>query len=277
MTYYTFSSYINYSDFGILSFFDFMDDVLHLNLNQDWKKWVEWSNTAFMSIQLEGLCIVSNFPNFISRNEDNDLHNLEGFAITFNDGYGLNYVNGKYLPIDVFNAIKTKEYTLEQFLRETNEEIKSAAIEMMQLVQGDSFLVRFFGDSLKEIDSFVDKKEAKFLKGTTGGMNVGVYTLYKGKINGDEIAYVQCYCPSTDRMFFLGVEPKHSNAKDAIASLYRVPTIVKNEIKSISRQGERFFTAFTEEGYSKLKSLKEIKDYSTISGNEYFSKMTYEF
>ena len=78
-------------------------------------------------------------------------------------------------------------------------------------------------------------------------------------------------------MFFLGVEPKYKSAKNAIASLYQIPTIVKNDIKSISRQGERFFTTFTEEGYQKLKSLKEITEYSKISGDEYFAKMTYEF
>jgi len=277
MSYYTFSYYINFSDFGILSFFDFMDNTLNLTLNKDWEKWSNWSESSFMSIQLEGLCIVSNFPNFISRNESNEMHNLDGFAIKFNDGYGLNYVNGKYLPVDVFEVIKSNKYSLEQFLTESNEEIKSAAIEMMQLLHGDSFLVRFFGDNLKEADVFIDKKEERFLEGTTKGMNVGVYTLYKGEINGNKIAYIQCYCPSTDRMFFLGVEPKHTKAKDAIASLYRVPTIVKDEIKTISRQGERFFTAFTEKGYDKLKSTSEIKEYSTISGDEYFSKMRYEF
>ncbi|CEJ71302.1 hypothetical protein BN1195_03647 [Chryseobacterium oranimense G311] len=254
-----------------------MDEVLGLNLNNDLKKWNSWSETAFMSIQLEGLCIISKFPNFISRNEDNDLHNLEQYAITFEDGYGLNFINGKFIPEKIFNQIKSNTYTLELFLKEQNEEVKAVAIEMMQLIHGDSFIVRFFGESLKQEDTYIDKKDVKYLKGTTKGMNAGVYVLYKGFINGDEIAYVQCYCPSTDRMFFLGVEPDHQNAKDAIASLYRVPSIVKNDIKSISRQGERFFTSFTEEGYSKLKSVKEITDYSTISGEEYFSKMQYEF
>ena len=277
MTFYTFSSYGNSSDFSLLAFYDYMDNVLNLNLNMDLEKWYNWSQSSFLSIQLDGLCIVSKFPNFISRNDSNDLHSLEGFAISFNDGYGINYINGKYLPLDVFTEIKNNNYSLEKFLKEQNEEIKSAAIEMMQLVNGDSFLVRFFGDNLKEADVYVDKKEEKYLEGTTKGMKIGVYALYKGNINGNNIAYVQCYCPSTDRMFFLGVEPHHNNAKDAIASLYRVPTIVKDEIKSISRQGERFFTAFTDKGYDKLKSSSEIKEYSTISGDEYFSKMTYEF
>ena len=254
-----------------------MDEVLNITLNDDIKKWNNWSESSFMSIQLEGLCIVSNFPSQILRNTDNELHSLGGYAIAFNDGYGLNYVNGKFLPENIFNEIKESNYLLESFLKESNEEIKSAAIEMMQLVHGDSFLVRFFGDNLKEVDSFIDKKEERYLKGTTGGMNVGVYTLYKGEINDHAIAYVQCYCPSTDRMFFLGVEPKFTNAKDAIASLYRVPSIVKNDIKTIARQGERFFTTFTEKGYKKLESIKEIMEYSTITGEEYFEKMTYEF
>ncbi|MFP7656115.1 hypothetical protein ACJ5H0_09910 [Chryseobacterium proteolyticum] len=226
-------------------------------MNKDWRNWVDWSSASFMSIQLEGLCIVSNFPNVIHRNDNNDLHSVEEYAISFNDGYGIHYINGKYIPEDIFKQIKSNEFKLESFLKEPNEEIKSAAIEMMQIINGDAFLVRFFGNNLKEVDSYVDKKEAKYLKGTTSGMNIGVYTLYKGNINGDSIAYVQCYCPSTDRMFFLGVEPTHRTAKNAIASLYRVPTIAKDDIKSISRQGERFFTAFTEEGYNKIKTSKK--------------------
>jgi hypothetical protein len=159
MTYYTFSSYVNYTDFGLLSFFDYMDEVLHINMNKDLKRWYNWAESSFMSIQLDGLCIVSNFPKHISRNDENDLHSLEGYAISFDDGYGLNYVNGKFLPENIFNEINGSKYLLETFLKESNEEIKSAAIEMMQLVHGDSFLVRFFGDNLKEIDSYVDKKE----------------------------------------------------------------------------------------------------------------------
>lgn len=123
------------------------------------------------------------------------------------------------------------------------------------------------------------KKSREFLVGTTNGMNVGVYTLFKGEINNTKIAYIRCYCPSTDRMFFLGVNSNQTNAKDAIASLYRVPRKLVGEIKNINRQGERYSTTFTKKGLSLLKSLKkeEIEDLSSIDGNTYFSKIKYEY
>jgi hypothetical protein len=110
-------------------------------------------------------------------------------------------------------------------------------------------------------------------------MNIGVYTLFTGDLNGYKIAYVRCYCPSTDRMFYLGVEPKFNKAKDAIASLYVIPSKLKKHIKSIRRQGERFSTSFSEEGKAIIEKMSqsEFENLSTISGDEYFSKMEYEF
>ena len=128
-------------------------------------------------------------------------------------------------------------------------------------------------------DLFVDKKEAKYLEGTTKGMNVGVYTLFKGIVNNEYIAYVRCYCPSTDRMFFLGVNPENTNAKDAIASLYQIPKKLKDEIISIQRQGEVFSTNFTQKGLSLLKKMKQedIQDMTSISGSDYFKLIQYEY
>jgi len=80
-------------------------------------------------------------------------------------------------------------------------------------------------------------------------------------------------------MFFLSVDPVHKNAKNAIASLYRIPEKLKGYIKYIQRQGERFSTVFTDEGNAVLSSLakEDIENLTTISGNEYFSKMRYEY
>ena len=75
----------------------------------------------------------------------------------------------------------------------------------------------------------------------------------------------------------LGAENK--TAKDAIASLYRIPAKLKKEIKYINRQGERFSTVLTEKGDKILDAMnqEEINDLVHISGDEYFSKMRYEY
>jgi len=223
--------------------------------------------------------LILRTPKTIKRNEIG-IHSTEGMAIDYGR-MGMYYVNGRRLPKDVFYAIKAKTYTPEQFFKTDNEEEKSACIAMMQELYGDTYVFDFFKSVMSEVDNYVDKKDSAFLEGTTNSMNVGVYTLFKGEINDEIIAYIRCYCPSTDRMFFLGVEPKYTTAKDAIASLYRVPKLLKNNIKYIQRQGERFSTVFDEQGNNLLKSgaltEQEMQNTVTINGDEYFSKMKYEY
>jgi hypothetical protein len=80
-------------------------------------------------------------------------------------------------------------------------------------------------------------------------------------------------------MFFLGVEPIYTSAKDAIASLYRVPKKLKTHIKYIQRQGERFSTVFTDAGKTLMEKMTpdEFEDMISITGDEYFGKMRYEY
>jgi hypothetical protein len=248
--------------------------------------WEEKWNKAniYSAIFSELVCVVSKYPTKIDRNESLLLHNTSGPAIEWNHSieftkWSGHYVNGRNILQKHFDAIINQKYTIEDFINEPNEEQKSTCIALMQEKFGDEHLVRFFSKYLKEIDTFVDKKDEKYLIGTTGGMNVGVYALFKGEINNEDVAYIRCYCPSSDRMFFLGVDSDHNNAKDAIASLYRIPLKLKNHIKGISRQGERYSTTLTGKGKEILKSLSEneIADVTNITGSEYFNLIKYEF
>ena len=222
--------------------------------------------------------LVLKTPKYIRRN-DNGFHDVEKPAIEFCTGYGMYYVNGRRLEKDLFDRVRNKEYTFDEFTREPNEDVKAACISLMQEVHGENAVATFFADHLEEIDTYVNKKDDKYLEGTTKGLNVGVYTLFRGMMNGEPFKYVRCYCPSTDRMFFLGVDPDQTNAKDAIASLYRVPRKLATNVKSIQRQGERFSTVFDDEGKSIIETMeeKDFQDVVSISGNEYFSKMRYEY
>jgi hypothetical protein len=236
------------------------------------------SSNYYSMVQMnKGVFVIEN-PAHIKLNQSKELHCLHDYAIKWQDNTGMNFINGRYLKNRYFELINSNKFTLKEFLEESNEETKSTCIAFLQEKNGDTFLVDFFSDYLKKIDTFVHKKESKYLKGTTNSLNLGVYDLFKGSINGLDIAYVRCYDFSTDRMFFLGVEPKWDNAKDAIASLYRVPEILKPHILTIQRQGERYSTNFSKEGVELLKTLdfKNIK-YDCVSGQEYFEKLGYEY
>ena len=239
---------------------------------------------VYSAIFSKELCIVSKYPKKVMRNANFELHNIEGQSVEWGyaneltkfDAY---YVNGRNLSKEQFEKVTSQTLTSEEFFKEENEDVKSAMISLMQEKFGEQKIIDFFSDSLKEVDTFVHTKDERFLEGTTLGTNIGVYTLFKGEISNEDVAYVRCYCPSTDRMFFLGVTPDNTNAKDAIASLYRVPVQLKNEIKYIQRQGERFSTVFTTVGKEILLSLskEEVQNSATISGDEYFEKMKYEY
>jgi hypothetical protein len=275
------STYIGWSNFGWVSFYDFFTQINVLNHEDfnNYQKLIE--SNVFECFEFENAVFAVQPPMEVVYNEALVPHNLEGASITFRDGSDYFHINGFSISEELFTKLHTNTYTFKDFISEDNEEIKSAVISYLELKNGSTGVYDFIKDNLKEIDTFVDKKADHFMEGTTKSMNVGVYTLFKGAVNDIDIAYVRCYCPSTDRMFFLGVDPVNKNAKDAIASLFRVPTVLKNNIKSISRQGEKFSIEFDEATIVKLKnneySKEELNTYTHVSGDEYFSLMKYEF
>lgn len=258
-----------YVDFGILTK-ENVPDYFKL------RKFIE--TNIFSTIEFDTAIILVEKPKIILKNI-NGMHNISGPSIQWEDNYGLYFINGREIPETHYNSILNKSFKMQDFINEPNEEIKSTCIALMQEKFGDEHLVQFFKEHLTEIDTFVDTKSDDYLEGTTKGMNVGVYTLFKGKINGEKIAYVRCYCPSTDRMFFLGVNDSFKNVKDAIASLYRIPSKLKSHIKSISRQGERFSTILTDKGNEILENMSqsEIENVSGLDGESYFKLMQYEY
>ena len=257
---------------------------LELTVNDDFQEGfrLQRQSGIYSAIFSDAVCVVCKYPKSVSQEpEQFRLNNVENPAVIWggDSNFDCYYVNGLNISKDLFNKLSKKEYTFDDFVKEENEEIKSAALSFYQQKFGDEFLFEFLSKNLKEIDSYIDKKDKKYLEGTTEGMNIGVYTLFSGEINGEDISYVRCYCPSTDRMFFLGVDPIHKTAKDAIASLYRIPSKLKNEIESINRQGERFSTTFTEKGYKILESMnkEDIENLANISGKDYFNLIKYEY
>ena len=242
---------------------------------------ISFVESSFMSIQFEELCIVSKFPCKILRNSNNDLHSVTESSISFADGYEQHYFNGIYIKPELFNSLINRTYSFEDWSLERNEETKSLVLAFYEEKFGGEFVFKFLSKHLKEVDSYVDKKSDKYMKNTTKGMNLGVYTLFKGKVNNLEISYVRCYCPSTDRMFFLGVNPNINNAKDAIASLCQIPIKLKYELISISRQGEMFSFNFTDKGTQMLKnnmlSKEDLHNVISLKGDEYFTKIKFEY
>lgn len=264
-----------------ISFYDFFDkECFKLEISELFNQYKEILDlNIFWSVPFDKYVFVSKNAVKYNRDEQFNLHSVHEPAIIFKDGYHQYFVHGVFFTDELFMKVKNKQITFEELLKEQNEEIKAAIMSMIEELFGTEYLAKFISDVLTEVDTYVDKKSEKFLEKTTKGMNIGVYTLLKGKIDNTELSYIRCYCPSTDRMFFLGADTSINNAKDAIASLYRIPKKLVDEIKYINRQGERFSTVFTEKGYKILKTLskEDIGDLTHISGDKYFSLIRYEY
>jgi hypothetical protein len=182
-------------------------------------------------------------------------------------------VRGYHIPRKVLDGTLTSD----EFFAYPSEELRSAIIEYC--VNED--ILRWLVDNVlktEEVDTYVDKKTIEKLS-NPNGMTVGVYTLFKSETAAVQIAFVRCYCPSSDRMFYLKVDPAHTSAKDAIASLCRPPKVLHPYIKSLSRQGERFIYYFNDLAKVKeiLNDKEALKETAPLSGDFYFNNMIYEY
>lgn len=225
----------------------------------------------------ERVCLVLRMPSKIIRNEVG-FHSVDEGAIQY-PNLNMYYVNNVRLTEELFNKLSKKEYTFEDFVSEPNEEIKAACLEFYRQKFGDEYMFNFISKNMKEVDTYVDKKEDKYLEGTTKGMNIGVYTLFKGSVNNFDVAYVRCYCFSTERVFFLSVLPTYTNAKEAMGSLLHLPKILIPHLQSIRRQGEIYSTTYSSEGTVLLKNIskEDLRDTAALSGDAYFNLMEFEY
>ena len=207
--YESFASYGNISDYGWVSFYDFFQQI---GIVTD-SKFTDFKNLLLSGIydmiQLNGFCIVSNLPSKIFRNADGRLHNPNGAAIEFRDGYKLYFINGRAIPEDIFLSTLEGRITKQQFLTERNVEIKGAIYEIL----GQKKMLDLLGAKEIHTQQIVHKNG-----------DIETVTLLKTEevfeeIDNQPFAWVRMSCPSTGTQYLQGVEPHHNSALEAIASL----------------------------------------------------------
>jgi len=84
----------------------------------------------FSSTYFDGLALVSRNPLRLSRNDRGRLHNQEGYAIEWADGYGQNFVNGIFFESELFDKIFIKKnITGKDIISLRNIEQKAVTIQ----------------------------------------------------------------------------------------------------------------------------------------------------
>jgi len=171
LEYFNFSNYINYSDFGWLSFYDYFinENIIQTDIKEKLNQIIDFVNNCFISIQLNSICIVSKYPSKIIRNSQNQLHSTNESAISFCDGYEQHYFNEIYIKPELFQKLISKSYTFEDWSKETNEETKALVLAFYEEKFGGEFVFRFISQYLEEIDTYIDRLETEFLVIKKGG------------------------------------------------------------------------------------------------------------
>ncbi len=205
LKFYDFALYGSCSDYGWVSFYDYFTRIGVINHEKfnHFKSLIE--SGVYDMIQFDKLAIVCENPQFIKRNNNGRLHCTTGPAIGWADGYELYFINGRLMP----ESILKNRITREQFINEKNAEIKGGMYEIL----GQRGVMNLLGASVVDTKTIVHKNgdiETVELLKTSDTFP---------EIDNQPLAWVKMVCPSTGTNYLQGVEPHHTNALDAIASL----------------------------------------------------------
>lgn len=211
-----FSSYANYTDFGWLAFYDFYKN------NVDAKSFdpkIEEINTAVkytcMSIQCEKVCIVVKYPKEVHVNENFVLHNPNGPAILFEDGYGQYYINGRFIPSTNFKEACSLEGFKESFMQIKNEDTKAGMLFVLRNKFGQEGVMKALGAVLFNEEVIAHKNgylETVRLYHSTEKYSFLIDS--KGNEN-NPYAWLEITCPSTGTKYLQNTFADFKTATEA--------------------------------------------------------------
>ena len=202
-----YSSYIDLSNYGWASFYDFFEKINLLdNFNfKQYKKLIR--SNVFNAYEYENYVFAIQPPVYIETNLAGRLHSTTQAAVQFRDGSEYYFINGRSIPAWIVND--KSSITKERFMKETDADIKGAIYESI----GQQGMLDLLGAKV------VDRREIVHANGDREVVELlKTDDLFK-EIDNQPFAWVSMCCPSTGTHYLQGVEPHHTNAIEAIASL----------------------------------------------------------
>ena len=207
LTFESFSSYGNVSDYGWVSFYDFFTQIGVLN-DEKFNTYKELllSSSVYDMIQLTNYCIISNMPDRIERDDQGRLHCENNSAIHFIDGYEQFYWHGVYVKKDWI--MNPDSITKETFMNEKNAELR----RYIQEIIGNKKLIEMIGVEI--IDEDIESS-APNANETPQNFPIKLYrTIVKDVLIDDYIYFLNVIDPSTKREYYLCV-PEAKNVWEA--------------------------------------------------------------
>jgi hypothetical protein len=172
----------------------------------------------FSTIEFENAIIICEKPIKCSRNS-NGLHCADGPAIKWRDGYEQYYINGRNINKEWFKKCLSNGFTVDDFIKEDNDEKRSAAY----MILGEEKMMKLLGAELVD--------EAMIVHPNGESEIIGYYRTKK-KLNkhlNESYAWRKITCPSTGTTYLTPTDPKLKTAMD-VAKFHR-PKFVPKETK----------------------------------------------
>jgi hypothetical protein len=212
LTYYPTSYWGSISDYGWVAFYDFIENVNHFT-EYDFTDFDNYKlflkSKVYDFIAFSSIIFISSCPFEVHQESNKRLHNIEGPAIRFKDGYDVYAIHGRILPSWIWE--KRNIITKEMFIGEKNSEIRAA----MYSILGEKRVMEILG--AKEIH-----------KGLIEHRNgdIEIVKLFKTKELvqitdnlSNYLAWVKFTCPSTGTDYLIACEPNYDDAIEAASSL----------------------------------------------------------
>jgi hypothetical protein len=204
------SYWCNISDYGWVAVYDFIQKTNYFKEYDfvDFDNYKLLLNSKMYDfIVFPSVVFVSSCPYEVHQEINKRLHNIDGPAIRFKDGYDVYAIHGRILPSWIWE--KKNTITKEMFISEKNSEIRAA----MYSILGEKRMMEIL--DAKEID----KQVIQHLND-----EVEIVKLFKTneifpETGNNPLAWVKFTCPSTGTDYLISCEPGFTNAKEAVASL----------------------------------------------------------
>lgn len=190
MQYFQFCWHGSVRDWGWCSFFDFFTRI-NIVSEEKFDQFLDLLNSGIYDmIQMEAVCLGCPMPTKLKQTdmrEEMRLHEENGFAIEWPDGYGQHHLYGVFFPPELYKKVTGKRVTAKIILNIKDIDQRMAAL-------------KHYG-----MERLLESSKAELIaRSDRGNM---LYMIPKGVFNVD--AYFLSYvCPSTGRKYVSGVDPE---------------------------------------------------------------------
>jgi len=171
--------------------------------------------------------LVLRMPRFIRRNSVG-FHNIEGPAIEW-PNYGMYYVNGRKMTKALYEAVSNKTYTFDEFINETNEDVKANVITLIQEKFGNEELMVFLNATV------VDEQQIQHSSGHSETVKIWKTKetfSFLSDIDGNPdqpYAWLELRCPSSGSIYLIPTSPHFKDASEACK--FHRPQSIPNELR----------------------------------------------